>query len=330
MTRASHDDDPELRALLDSIGLHSTADPHIDSAGRARAERDLQRILDSRGRRRSQHRGWRWATAAVAAIAALILLPLALLHDSPRPSGVTPAVLRFPAPAQVVPQEVAGQGAQHLTVIDRLADRAGQQPFPGPQAPVQEVRAYVWTGTGPVLARWTYLRGDDQVVEEAPVALTKAGLIDDPDTRPLSRTQSTPASSEDPSRFPSERTALLHRLVSAHGCAMPAMACALSELVRLSSTYAIAPDVSSELWHAIARISGLTDLGTTHDRLGRVALGLSTPTGAPGERLIALVDPHTGAIVGSETVQNFDTASPRVTAFIVIRATSRIHALPTP
>lgn len=336
MTQPSPSDDPELRALLDSIGMRSQADLSDDIAHRARAEAELKRILDhssgvgagSPSSRRTSRRRIAVIGIALAAACAVIAIPLGIISGSTDPA-ITPTVLSFAAPAQNSASDPGAHGAPIFTVIDILGARANRQAPKDPTAPIQSVEAYTWTASGELIARTTYTSGDRAVVDEVELTLTNAGGLPTGAAlgHPRTRTQSALNASASPARLPHDRLALTQRLTSGSACQAKAAACALSELTRLYSTYVITPRVAADLWHAVARIPGITDLGTTHDRLGRVALGLSTATGIPGERLIVLADPTTGAFLGAETVRGLGT-SQQVVAFTVIRSASRIGAIP--
>lgn len=284
MTPHSPSDDPELRALLDSIGMRSQ-DESPEHADRARAELELRRILDrSQDGRVATARPTRRRTAvlalALAAVCAVVLVPLTLMQrSSPASSG--PTALQFAAPRPHSGSDPFSHSAPISTVIDMLGARAGRQAH-GATAKAQSIE--------------TYAEG--------------VGI----------RIRTVSLASLSPAALPHDHRALAQRLTSGPACKGASAACALAELTDLYSTYTIPPAIAADLWHAIARLPGITDLGTTNDRIGRPAIGLSATTSIPGERLIVLADAHTGALLGSETVRG----SERVVTFTVIGGAAHI------
>ncbi|HWM74938.1 MAG TPA: CU044_5270 family protein, partial [Nocardioides sp.] len=79
--------------------------------------------------------------------------------------------------------------------------------------------------------------------------------------------------------------------------------CLTDQIVNLSQTYAIPPDVMAGIWRVLAQEEGIRSLGTVKDRTGREAVALSFIwNGAPEYRAILLADPKTGQFVGFERI----------------------------
>jgi len=73
---------------------------------------------------------------------------------------------------------------------------------------------------------------------------------------------------------------------------------AISDLYALS---VIPPQVEAALWAALAQDPNLVDLGQTRDRVGREGVGISLELRDSGpERLILIIDPKTGHLLGRE------------------------------
>lgn len=306
MTRPSHNDDPELRALLDSIGLKSTADLAPDDTARQRADLDLRRILSTGAHHPTKRRSWRIGLLGVtaAALCALLVATVNLGYSrAPETKPIAqPAMLRFTPPPPPERAQSVAQGSLSATVIDRLSFIASTQT--ANHLRVQEVRTLVWDGRGAPLPSTTY------VAEGRRYGTGSAPGI------------------KDPAGFPPTRPALLHRLLTSTACTPPRTACALAALVDAFTHYAVQPETARALWHAVAQLDNITDLGTTHDRLGRPAVALSTSLG-DNRQLILLADPQTGSLLGAETVDGLKTASARVVSYVVIRSSTRIQTLPT-
>jgi hypothetical protein len=79
--------------------------------------------------------------------------------------------------------------------------------------------------------------------------------------------------------------------------------CLTDQIVNLSQTYVIPPDVIASVWRMLAEEEGIRSLGTVRDRTGRGAVALSFIwDGAPEYRTILLADPKTGQVVGFEHI----------------------------
>ena len=335
MTQPSPNDDPELRVLLDSIGMPQTKGLADDGLRQQRAAAELRRILkghDENDPKKSPQLLRRLVAVGLAAavVSVFVLIP----HHSRTPTrpSTAPAMLRFSAPHGTVPTATSGFGSRSNTVIGRLAALAAAQPVRPRSLPVQEVQTYLWKGNGYPTAETTYVVGDQkfEAISQQPVRLTSGGRLQAPDGYPPVNgpvLRSTLSGASDPDRLPLTREALDRKLIEAEHCPRVTAACVLTALVRLHSTYALSPSAAANLWRGVAHLSGVTDLGVTRDRLGREAVGLSTPADTPGERLIVLADPRTGALLGAETIRGMGGAS-QVVAFTVINASLRIASLP--
>ena len=79
--------------------------------------------------------------------------------------------------------------------------------------------------------------------------------------------------------------------------------CLTDQIVNLSQSYVIPPDVMATIWRMLVEEEGIRSLGTVKDRTGREAVALSFIwDGAPEFRSILLADPSTGQFVGFERI----------------------------
>lgn len=370
MTGFGRDHDPDLRRLLDSIGVNAedrqNASEH-DPEDRLRAQAMLSRITDvpradapearrvdaAPRRPRGRTAGWRLAATAAACVLGALALVLGVLGKGPTPAvAQTPRLLTFTG---VDAQQLADGGTAAGPTLNELAGRAEHLPAPA-RLPVQRVEAEAWwastdpaTGTeGPrtvlVPRRLEVFRfGTDtrRSIERRGAAIDARGRI----TRQPGSWSEVPPSTDEtfaddqssayPASLPTSIEGLRRQLAPAESCAGTTGGCLLGAINDLYAGYVVEPSTTARLWRLLATDSSVQFLGSTTDRLGRPADAFAADSLNPAERITILVDPDTGQYLGSETMLVRPSADlgfrpPAVVEFIAIVRSSRIAEADVP
>ena len=350
-------DDPELRALLDSIGVEPIRPGTValDAVERASAERMLARILAEKNAPRrvpSTRRTARRLVIAglVSAIVgtALVVFPWA----GTRPAVAdTPPLLNF---SLVKDRQFPAVGRDARRVLNSLASRARGQRAPA-ALPIQNIELEGWwassslghkdtaaqTAVVPVHSSIYVLpAGDRRTIERRGTPLDKHGRVT---ARPNhEKPTSDTTTSLDPSRgpnfpqtLPADMSKLRQLLAPSQSCGSNRGGCLLKEASELHNNYAIDPDLRARLWTMLAKEPTVTTLGKGTDRLGRQVVALTSPSLTPGEQFIVLADPETGAYLGSETIlikstTAFDIKPPAVIEFTALVSSRRVAPATVP
>ena len=368
MSGQRNDDDPELRRLLDSIGLRDdgSSTRRREPAVPGQAEAVLARILEqprdvdarplsSPGRRWTSRR---WATLSVgAAVAVCLAVALALVllvpGTGPRPAAAqTPPMLTF---SLAEGDDVLTAGAPARDALLELAERAARL-SPADRLPVQRIVADAWwTSTDPAdggkgprtvlvprrVEVYQYDDGSRRSIERRGAALDSRGRVTD---EPGSWTDVSPTTDDTftndlgahyPQTLPATIDGLRRQLAPADACGARTGGCLLSAVSDLFGGYVVDPASTGRLWRLLATDPTITSLGTTTDRLGRRADAFVADALDETQRIVVLIDPDTGRYLGSETIlvrpnPDLGFKPPAVTQFMAIVSSSRVDDAAVP
>ncbi|WP_300680037.1 hypothetical protein [Nocardioides sp.] len=367
--RLAHGDDPELRELLDSIGLHTPVAqpaPERDPAAiamlatiLATPRHDLaQRRRLPREPRAPRSAAVRWGTRVVA-VAAVAVLVFALTQVLPQRGGGGPAVALTPPMltlSGISEADAATAGSAADGVLTTLAEHASAAAAPADE-PVQRLEIAGWwasttpaDGTAPVATVllptvstvYVLPDGDRRAIERRGTPLDRYGRVaalPDGDSSAVSSDQTTPL---DPSRgpdypatLPTTVVGMREALAPAADCAGMVASCLLSSVQDLFENYVVPPAVTAVVWRTLATESGITSLGETKDRRGRTAQVLTAPSINPRQQILVLIDPDHGTYLGSENVlikadENFGFDPPAVVSFTAVVSAQRVPVSAVP
>lgn len=328
MNSQFNDEDPELRRLLDSMGVvPNRMAEDLDPAEKARAEQMLAQILASRragSNVSAPSPSRRLLTGRRVAIAGLLSLFMGLAlvvtpWNGGKPAAAdTPPLLNF----SLVDEghyPATGRPARH--VLKALERRAMGQSHPG-NRPVQHIELEGWwassnpadqkesarTAIIPVHSTiFVLANGDRRAIERHDKPLDQHGrLVSSPNQE---KAFSDVTTSLDPERgpdfpltLPADLAHLRSALAPKDGCAKNAGGCLLKQISELYNNYVVDPGLAARLWQVLRNEPTVTTLGTGVDRLGRKVVALTAPNVTPSEQLIILVDQKTGEFRGSELI----------------------------
>lgn len=340
MSTRDHSDDPELRALLDSIGItenESMAEDLTDAESEQAAQM-LARIIGETqtsktampSPKTASHR-WHWPDRTLrlsltASVALCVLVGFMIVvqpwSGTPTASAQTPAMLRF---AEVRSGQIETVGAPARDLLHQLATRAAAQPEPA-DLPVQHVELDGWWASSappdekhdkartvlvPVQSSAYLLpNGDRRAIEHRGAPLDADGRLSTIglDWDNASRIADTIAPMDEEQdvdyiqTLPTDIEKLREVLAPEEACAQTRGGCLLSGVASLFETYVVPPDVTARLWTTLATETTITTLGDTTDRRGRHAVALTALSMNPEEQFVILIDPQSGHYLGSETV----------------------------
>lgn len=331
-------DDPDLRSLLDSLGIREErpdAAPMNRNGDLEPAAAMLARIVAKpkdvprRGQppaRRPVASRWRGAYLAVAGLTAVIVAIVWVVFTpgtriTPMATAQTPAVLRF---SQVRSGQVPASGAPAAAPLDRLAAAATSSASSAPSSlPVQHLEIDAWySSTDPAgpgaparsvlipTHRDSYLSPDGtlRAVERRGPPLDADGRVSRLpggwDRQPVvsDETTDTDRPADYPDTLPRQLGKLGRVLAPPADCADTRGGCLLSAVTDLYSNFVVPPDLAGALWRLLADEPTVTFLGTTTDRVNRPALAFTAASLTEGQQLVVLADPATGAYLGAETI----------------------------
>lgn len=344
----SSDDDlaDELRELLHAAGVKPSVAAETPDTS-SRGEQHLQTIL--RRSRSPRRRGALVAAVGLAAAGVAIALVIATGSVTPTPpaAATTPPLLTFSAADIHGPDAWQGQAARTELLI--LAEAAEHLPAQGP-GPVEHIELDAWWSTNELddaaqvtsklipqhLEQWRTPDGNVRQVTKLGPALTSSGRLDDNiawDEVPVQFDDSFPGAVPPwGEMIPSDAEELRHVLAKDDEpeCASSSGGCLMRDAIDMHHNYVVPPRSLAALWIAMADEPTITYLGTTTDRLGRAAVGLTAPSPDGVSRLIILADPATGAWLGDETIlvepsPAFGFSPPAVTAFTALVTADRIE-----
>lgn len=316
----------------------------------ARAEEALARILRTQRREgaaaRPARRWPRWGAlvlaAAVVAVALVVVWPG---RSSPPAYASTPPLLTFP-------HEKAGTlpatGRDAAPSLERLADRAAEQPEPA-DAPVQHVVLSAWWSSTdeseagvvrsvlePVESESFFLPdGTMRRIERRGPPLNRQGrIVPARGSAPALTDESFDFSDPGPTYAdelpidPEELGALLARDQDPTTCQVTG-ACLVSAVVDLHFNYVVPPDLTAALWRVLATDPSITYLGRVRDRLNRPADAFTTAGLDDVSQQLLLIDPVTGLYLGEEAVlvrpsKDYEFTPPAVVSFTTLVRSERI------
>ena len=339
----------ELRELMAAHGL-VPAVPSVHDE-REQAARLLERVLAQRLPRR------RHPTVGLAAVLVLLLAlgaGYALMGGTPSEAANAPLALRYSV-ASPVELTAAPSARNSLLAVARAADAV---PVTSHSGAVQYVADYGWllavdvTATATTTAihptmtqRWTSPDGSVRVEQSRTGALNLDGTVsgDAPTSAANHSSDVAGAGTTDAGLaigLPLEADALRTNLLGRYE-ALPCeesgawvTQCLVTAIQEIYSQYIVPPALSASLWRVLASQRGVKDLGTTDDRLGRPAHAIAVQ--APDDPLrsvvtVLLVNPGTGALLGSETVTVHDeelgVTEATVTAFTSLTTSVWVDAV---
>lgn len=340
----------EVRSLLSGLGLESRALEPLPGESE-RADRDLALILVSpqdapAGRPSWARRAGRplllLATAAVLAIGLVIVRPFA---GSDPVMATTPAILQITDGGGTVLEQATEPASDELR---RLAGLARRAPAPS-DGPVQLIVRSSWllsTDEGAARGRSVlvpvhseqYFQPDGTVrtIERRSQPLDSSGQLTDEigswsDARALSdQTFAGPVNGPDyPSTLSTDPVELAEQLVPDPAECEVLTHCLVAAANSLHYNYVIEPRLSSGLLEMLAQRPDIRFAGSTSDRLDRPAEAFVAPGADASRRIIVLIDPETGELLGSEEVLVEDSAAlgldaPAVIEFTALEESRRI------
>ena len=350
-------DDPELRALLDSIGVAPIRPGNValDAVERASAERMLARIMAEKNApqrvpatRRTARRLVLAGLVSAIVGTALVVFPWA----GTRPAvAETPPLLNF---ALVKDGQFPAVGRDARRVLNALASRARGQRAPA-ALPIQKIELEGWWASSSLGHKDTAARtavvpvhssiyvlpsGDRRTIEHRGTPLDKHGRVTPRPNHEQPSSDTTTAL--DPSRgpdfpqsLPADRYKLRQLLAPSDSCGTNRGGCLLKEVSELHNNYVVDPRLRARLWAMLTKEPTVTTLGKGVDRLGRQVVALTSPSLTPNEQFIVLADPETGAYLGSETILTkstaaFDIKPPAVIEFTALVSSRRVAQASVP
>jgi hypothetical protein len=339
----------ELRELMAAHGLVPAVSSVHDE--REQAPRLLHRVLaQSAPRRRRPLVG----LAAVLVLLLVLSAGYALMGATPPATAGAPPALRYSV-ASPVELAAAPSATTSLLAVARAADAV---PTTSHSGAVQYVADYGWLLAADVTAtvttttiyptmtqRWTSPDGSVRVDQSRAGALNLDGTVsgDAPTSAENHSSDVAGAGTTDAglaTELPLETEALRANLLDRYE-ALPceesgawATQCLMTAIQEIYSQYVVPPALSASLWRVLADQPEVKDLGTTDDRLGRPAHAIAVR--APDDPLmtvvtVLLIDPGTGALLGSETVTVHDeqlgVTKATVTAFTSLTTSVWVDAV---
>ncbi|MET0888254.1 MAG: CU044_5270 family protein [Mycetocola sp.] len=276
-------------------------EPESDLGARRRRRRVATRVLA--------------AAAAVAGVVGIMVAP----WQQPSATAATPPVLDYEfANAQSI---AYAPGESARSTLLSLAQTAEGQPTAPRNGSTQYLLTENWfatleaTKTPELIPKRleSWLRADGSVrVREA------AGPPLSPDGRGLTTRaasgQSVTVETYPPTDVPASliddldrsdvRTALLDSAQCPATVPGPDQtACLVREIIKLHDQFVIPADLSAEFWEVLADESSVRLLGAVTDRAGRAGVGISLiPADAPQFRLVLIISPTTGKLLGTEDI----------------------------
>lgn len=338
MNRRFGEDDPELRELLDSLGIPAeySVPTKLTEDEVRRADEMLATVMssprgsgagsarDAQSRRIGWTGGSMWGRVAVALVVCALAGVLLLVQPW---GGVRPAVAQTPAMlhfASVSVGEIPTVGDPAAEVWRDLALRAATLPAPM-DSPVQRVEVDAWWASSGIPENEAEVQSVLVPVRSVAYLLPTGerrsieyrGEPLDADGRPMSTDMdwdTAPPLSDTivaidhamgagyPESLPVNQDDLIEELAPSEVCGETRGGCLLSAIAMLFETYVVPPALTARIWDASANESSITTLGQTVDRLGREAVALTAAGLNPSEQVLILIDPHNGRYLGSETI----------------------------
>lgn len=362
MNKNNSSHDPELRHLLDSLGLPefvSLESPPEQSQALLDRIIDQPKQIKPQGQTRvhTALKSLRWPGLGlvVAAMLALVLVLGPSLSSgpgrAPSASASTPPLLHFSRLTHGVGKF---EGVPARESLEQLSSRAAK--LSDSHGEVQHIQVVAWwASTDPATTSEdattvliprqvdVYQLPDDtrRAIERRGAPLDSAGRAT---KQSGSWTSVAPTSDE---AFPNERGAdfadslptessLINReFAPAGACDGMTGGCLLNGLKELATNYVVPPTVQAAFLTALADEPSISSLGTTTDRLGRRALAISAPDIDSTRRIIVLLDLTAGRFLGSETVLIAEDPAlgfepPAVVEFSAVAAARWINAAQVP
>lgn len=370
MNTPRHNDDAELRALLDSIGIRPNdsipddlTDEEVERAERMFAHVVAQpRNTPPMAEPTETKPTWWWTHRArslnLAAVTAICVLVAVMILQpwghGPNAAAQTPPMLHF---TDIRTGQIKASGEPSDDLLRQLADKALSLPEPA-DLPVQHVELDGWwasstaaDGAAPAvtvlspISSNAYLlpNNDRRAIERRGHPLDADGrLVDtDPDRSALPTISDTitELDAEQDVNYldtlPETTAGLRKTLAPDDGCVQTPGGCLLSNVSSLFESYVVPPAIASRLWETLATEPSITSLGRTTDRQGREAIAFTAPALAPTEQLLLLIDPKNGQYLGSERIlvatdASFGFNPPAVIAFTYLVKAERIAASDVP
>lgn len=336
----------EVRELLSRHGVRSRdLEPRPGEA--QRAESDLARIVATRPspvvrggtvRRRAEKAFVVLTAAAVLAVALVVIRPFT---GSDTATASTPAVLTIRDGGGSVVDHASVAGSDELARLAALAARGTS----GTAGAVQLTVRSSWllatderTGKAPARSVLVpvnseqYFQSDGTVrtIERRGSPLDSDGFLTDAqgswsDVEPTTdETFDGPEEGPDyPASLSKDPSTLAGQLVPDPAeCAGGLTGCLVIATSSLHYTYVIPPRLASALLTMLSQRTDMRFAGLTTDRLGRVADAFVAPGTDRTRATIVLVDPATGAFLGSEEVLTKDSGQLRLKAPAVVEFTA--------
>lgn len=348
--------DPELRALLDSLGLEQAARGPVQLDPIAQAKAD-QMLADVRAARDAELREMearprrlritfrRVALASVLCIASTLAIVVVPWGGGRPALADTPPLLRFSLAKE---GEYPATGGSARRVLEQLATRARSQPQRERLA-VQEIELDGWLATSspagqarpartaivPVHSSiYVFSNGDRRAIDRRGKPLDQHGRLALSPNRELPFSdvitrldhERGPEFAQD---LPSDPARMLAILAPKDACGNRVGGCLLKQVSEMYNNYVIDPELAGRLWRVLRSQPTITTLGTGVDRLGRKVVALTSVGLTPSEQLIVLANPDTGAYLGSEVIlikrdRAYGIKPPAVIQFTALLSSRRV------
>jgi hypothetical protein len=336
--------DPEqelerLRRAAEKVGLLPDVDPARHGLAFPSADDLLARHAGSSELDRVRRRRRRRAAAAVLSSVAAVSVFVLGVFQPWQPDGAaasTAPILSYEYASAKQIATAAGKDAQ--STLQSLAQTAARQSEPAREGPVQYTVSDNWFSSATVggdeeaeviptlLQRWLSSDGTLRSVEKVDEPLDDSGRgLSRPggwDSLPVRSDAVEPAGGVDASaldRLPTDQAKLRTALLDLTGCASPERPdrplCLYGQILELHNMYVVPARVDAAFWSLMAETGAYRLLGEVKDRAGRAGLGISLlPETERGYRLVLIVSPATGRLLGAEEILIKDDPAAKLTA----------------
>ncbi|MBD8607336.1 CU044_5270 family protein [Aeromicrobium sp. CFBP 8757] len=350
--------DPEqelarLRRAAEKAGLHADIDPArhglaFPSADDLLAGHDGPSEVDVARRRR--HRRRRVLAAVVSSVAAVSVFELGVFQPW-QPDGAAASTVPILSYEYASAKQIAtAPGKDARETLRSLSETAAEQVEPVRRGPVQYtvsdnffLSATVGGDEEPeviptLLQRWLTSDGAQRSVEKVDDPLDDSGRgLSRPggwDSLPVKGDVTQPAGEIDAAaldRLPTDRAKLRTALLELTGCASrdrpDRPLCLYVHILELHNIYVVPARVDAAFWSLMAETGAYRLLGDVKDRAGRTGLGISLfPESSPSYRVVLIVDPATGRLLGAEDILIKDDVAAKITAPAITSFTAFLTA----
>lgn len=309
----------EFRRDADRLGFVSEVEPDrligLESADDFIARMKRQDAQPAGSRRRL-----RWASLALAGIAATVALVFGLARPGGSPAAAdAPPLLDFEFASALRIAYAPGEDPRATLAL--LADAAAEAP-PSGSGGIQYKQTDNWftdtddSGNSSIVPRFsqTWLRPDGSLTTHEALGLpltpdgrgavaNTAAEAEVKETLAAGTVDATFAASLPAAPGPLALALLDHSECEQREVSSTRSMCLYREIVNLYRTYVVPTKLSASLWRMLELEAGFTSLGSVEDRAGRDAVGISIiDTDAPHIRYVLFGSLDDGQVIGSEEI----------------------------